>query len=139
MLTTKGRYAVMAIADLIHNQIENKPVKLQNIADRQNIPLNYLEQIFSRLKKHHIVQAAKGPGGGYQIAKPLDKISIATIINASEETTKMTRCTVNENGNGCMPNNIKCLTHDLWEQLGTQIDSFLSSISLEQLKKEWKI
>lgn len=128
MLSTKGRYAVMAMVDIAQNFV-SQPVSLQSIAERQQITLNYLEQIFAKLKKSGIVVSIKGPGGGYRLAFPPEDIFIVDIIKAAEESVKMTRCNANEIG-GCMHNKAKCLTHDLWVNLENKIIEYLSQISL---------
>lgn len=129
MLSTKGRYAVMAMVDLA-TQITEKPVALAMIAERQEIPLAYLEQIFAKLKRAGIVASNRGPGGGYRLARKADDISIMQIIAASEEDMTMTRCGGSDTP-GCMQSNrARCLTHDLWEGLEQQIEHYLESLSL---------
>lgn len=128
MLTTKGRYAVMAILE-IASLSSLKPVKLQEVSLRQNIPLNYLEQIFVRLKKAQVVSAIKGPGGGYIINKQLDKLKIANIIDAVEENIEMTRCNKKTQG-GCISDKIRCKSHYLWQGLENQIRNYLEEISI---------
>jgi Rrf2 family transcriptional regulator, iron-sulfur cluster assembly transcription factor len=131
ILTTKGRYAVMAMVDLALQPQEN-PTSLSAIAGRQEIPLAYLEQIFSKLKRGNVVQSVRGPGGGYRLAKPAAAICIADIILLSEESIKMTRCD-GAASSGCMAPKTRCLTHDLWHGLGEHIDAYLRSISLQQV------
>ena len=126
ILSTKGRYSVMAMVDLA-TQPEGKPVGLASIAERQEIPLAYLEQIFARLKKAGIVKSVRGPGGGYTLGKPASDMSIAEIMFAADEPIKMTRCETHE---GCMATKARCLTHDLWEGLTAQIRLYLGSIML---------
>ena len=127
ILSTKGRYSVMAMVDLaIHAQ--GKPVGLAAIAQRQEIPLAYLEQIFARLKKAGVVKSVRGPGGGYLIAKSPSELSIADIMLAADEPMKMTRC--KSEHTGCMTKKARCLTHDLWEGLSAQIRLYLGSIML---------
>lgn len=128
ILSTKGRYAVMALVDLAV-QSQGKPVGLAAIAERQEIPLAYLEQIFARLKRAHLVASVRGPGGGYKLARAAKTISIAEIMTASEEPIKMTRCN-SDSHNGCMSHRSRCLTHDLWEGLSAQINHYLGSLSL---------
>lgn len=130
ILSTKGRYAVMAMVDLAMRD-GNKPTTLADIAERQEIPQAYLEQIFARLRKCGLVESVRGPGGGYRMARDADEIKVAQIVEASEEEIKITRCKSSEGG--CMSKSAKCLTHDLWEGLGDQIDHYLSSISLAQV------
>lgn len=128
MLSTKGRYAVMAMVDLAMHQKE-KPVGLAAIADRQEIPLAYLEQIFAKLKRAGVVQSTRGPGGGYTLAATACSLTIAEIVNASEEPIKITRCAAHGT-TGCMADKTRCVTHDLWEGLGAHIYHYLSSLTL---------
>src|ERR1700729_2640959 len=118
-LGTKARYAVMAMVDLAAQSGE-KPVKLAEIAQRQEIPLAYLEQIFARLKQHALVKSVKGPGGGYRLAGPMGEIPISDIIVAAQESIKMTRCG-SHSAEGCMAVKARCLTHDLWDGLSNAI------------------
>lgn len=133
-LTTKGRYAVMAMADLAMHSTGGEPVTLADIAMRQNIALNYLEQIFMKLRKNGLVRSVRGPGGGYVIALDMATIKIAAIVSAVDESIKMTRCGKNEQS-ACMNGRAKCVTHDLWDGLGKQIFTYLNSISLADLCK----
>lgn len=128
ILSTKGRYAVMAMVDLAI-QPQEKPTGLAAIAQRQEIPLAYLEQIFARLKRSGLLHSVRGPGGGYRLARALEDITIADIMKASEEPMKMTRCDGMKH-EGCMAPKTRCLTHDLWEGLAAQIDGYLGSITL---------
>lgn len=129
MLSTKGRYAVMAMVDLA-TQPQEKPVGLAGIAERQEIPLAYLEQIFAKLKRAGIVTSNRGPGGGYRLGKTADRINISTIINASEEDISVTRCH-GSSSDGCMTSTrARCLTHDLWDGLERQIEHYLESLTL---------
>ena len=127
-LSTKGRYAVMAMADLAR-QSDGKPVALADIADRQDISLSYLEQLFGKLRRGAQVKSVRGPGGGYMLARPVDEMRVSDIILAVDETIKATRCTPGS-PSGCQPDRSRCLTHDLWEELGNQIHLFLSSVTL---------
>jgi Rrf2 family transcriptional regulator, iron-sulfur cluster assembly transcription factor len=128
-LSTKGRYAVMAMADLARRQdAAERAVALADIAARQEISLSYLEQLFARLRRKGLVQSARGPGGGYRLARTAEATSIAEIVHAVDEPIRATRCTAP--GKGCMLKGERCLTHDLWEDLGTQIETYLSSVSL---------
>lgn len=128
MLSTKARYAVMALVDLA--RCDGKcPVTLAAIAERQEIPLAYLEQIFARLKRANIVHSVRGPGGGYKLARPASGTSIAEIISASDEPMRMTRCS-NHGKTGCMVDKTQCLTHDLWDGLEQHIHDYLEGISL---------
>lgn len=131
MLGTKARYAVMAMVELASCD-QSKPTRLKEISERQEIPLAYLEQIFSLLRHHGIVSSVKGPGGGYVLARQRSTISIADVVAASEEPTKITRCEAHSH-DGCMASKTRCLTHDLWEGLEHQIQHYLSQISLEDV------
>ncbi len=127
-LSTKGRYAVMAMADLARReQEESRSVVLMEIAQRQEISLSYLEQLFARLKREGLVTSAKGPGGGYRLARTADATSIADIIHAVDEPMRATRC---GKGQGCMMKGVRCLTHDLWDGLEAHIEGYLTSVSL---------
>jgi Rrf2 family iron-sulfur cluster assembly transcriptional regulator len=128
-LSTKGRYAVMAMADLARRQCDaTRAVALAEIAGRQQISLSYLEQLFARLRRKGLVQSARGPGGGYRLAKTPETTSIADIVHAVDEPLRATRCA--SQGKGCMLKGERCLTHDLWEDLGTRIEDYLASVSL---------
>jgi len=128
ILTTKGRYAVMAMVDLA-SQPEGALVGLAQIAERQHIPQAYLEQIFAKLKRAGLIDAVRGPGGGYKLARAPRDVSIATIIDASEELIKITRCSSLDDG-GCISPKARCKTHDLWEGLGIQIYNYLNAVTL---------
>ncbi len=131
MLTTKGRYAVMALVDLAAQESES-PVTLSAIAERQEIALPYLEQIFAKLRRSGLVDSVRGPGGGYALARGAENTFVSDIILAVEESIKMTRCE-KESAAGCMKPKTRCLTHDLWEGLGDQIHNYLSGISLQDV------
>ncbi len=133
MLTTKGRYAVMAMVDLARHHT-GTPVPLGDIARRQDIALTYLEQIFAKLKKRELVRAVRGPGGGYMLANTPGSIWISDIILAVDEQIKMTRCN-HDPAKGCLSSKTRCLTHDLWDGLSNQIYAYLRSISLEDVCK----
>ena len=136
-LSTRGRYAVMALADLATQQTIGcvcGPVCLAEIASRQQLSLAYLEQLFGKLRRAGLVASARGPGGGYRLARPSDRISIADIVAAVQEPTHATRC---ETGaGGCMAGPVvgapgeRCQTHDLWYELGLQISLFLQGVTL---------
>ena len=127
-LTTRGRYAVTAILDLaLHAQ--QGPVSLAHISARQEISLSYLEQLFAKLRRHKLVTSIRGPGGGYQLARPLENISIAEVTDAVNERIDATRCRGESN---CQNGEI-CLTHHLWLDLSDQIYEFLEGISLADL------
>jgi Rrf2 family iron-sulfur cluster assembly transcriptional regulator len=127
-LTTKGRYAVTAMLDLAYHS-EKKPVTLTDIAKRQEISLSYLEQLFARLRRSGMVEGVRGPGGGYQLSRKADQISIAEIIAAVDETIDSTRCGGKANCQSAQP----CLTHDLWMGLSDQIRHYLDSITLQDV------
>lgn len=132
ILTTKARYAVMAIIDIADNK-SGQPTTLLTISERQKISLSYLEQIFSRLRKAGLVESVKGPGGGYVLAKDCKQITIDEIIKAMGEPIKMTRC-----GNvkkSCISTNSKCKTHHLWNGLENKIYEYFNSISLADICK----
>lgn len=127
-LSTKGRYAVMAMVDLACH-CRGTPVTLSDIAQRQEISLSYLEQLFARLRRGGLVRSVRGPGGGYLPARALEETRISDIILAVDESIRATRCPV-ATGMGCKSDKSRCLTHDLWEELGNQIYLYLSSVSL---------
>jgi Rrf2 family iron-sulfur cluster assembly transcriptional regulator len=127
-LSTKGRYAVMAMADLARREGgPERAVALADIAARQEISLSYLEQLFARLRRRGLVQSARGPGGGYRLARTAEATTIAEIVHAVDEPLRATRCGA---GKGCMLKGERCLTHDLWEDLGHRIEDYLASVSL---------
>lgn len=130
-LSTKGRYAVMAMVDLATHSA-GKPVALADVADRQEISLSYLEQLFGKLRKGGLVKSVRGPGGGYLLARPAADTRVSDIIMAVDEPISTTRC---HSGSpmGCHLNKSRCLTHDLWEELGNQIYLFLSAVSLADI------
>ena len=127
-LTTKGRFAVTAMIDLgmRHGQ---GPITLSSISQRQKISLSYLEQLFAKLRRHGLVDSARGPGGGYTLAKPLAQVSVADIIVAVDEPIDATLC----GGKGNCDDDQTCMTHDLWMRLNEKVLEFLSSVSLLQL------
>jgi Rrf2 family iron-sulfur cluster assembly transcriptional regulator len=127
-LSTKGRYAVMAMVDLASNS-KGQPVALADIAERQEISLSYLEQLFAKLRKGGLVKSVRGPGGGYLLAHPVDEARVSDIIVAVDEPLRATRCAPGSPA-GCRTNKSRCLTHDLWEELGNQIHLYLSSVTL---------
>jgi Rrf2 family iron-sulfur cluster assembly transcriptional regulator len=127
-LSTKGRYAVMAMVDLAKHS-GGEPVSLAEIAERQEISLSYLEQLFAKLRKGGLVNSVRGPGGGYLLAFATSETRISDIILAVDEPIRATRCTPGAPV-GCRGNKSRCLTHDLWEELGNQIHLYLSSVSL---------
>ena len=130
-LSTKGRYAVMAMVDLACNSC-GKPVALADIAERQEISLSYLEQLFGKLRKGGLVKSVRGPGGGYLLSRDGNETRVSDIIMAVDELIKATRCTPGS-ASGCHLNRNRCMTHDLWEELGNQIYLYLSSITLADI------
>ncbi|HLU61268.1 MAG TPA: Rrf2 family transcriptional regulator [Gammaproteobacteria bacterium] len=129
-LTTKGRYAVTAMLDLALNG-EHQAVCLGDIAARQDISLAYLEQLFTRLRKQGLVDSVRGPGGGYRLGRPAEEITVAAIIAAVDEPLETTRC----NGDRNCQRGERCLTHQLWEDLGNHIQAFLSGVTLASLAR----
>lgn len=132
MLSTRGRYAVMAMVELAVRD-NAQPVTLAAISESQEIPLAYLEQIFAKLRKAGLVQSVRGPGGGYHLTKPANELNIAEIVLASEEAIRMTRCNPEDKHHGCMSQKTRCMTHDLWHGLSQQIYSYLQALSLEDV------
>ena len=140
-LSTRGRYAVMALADLAVREASEpgrQPVTLAEIAAGQSLSLSYLELLFAKLRRAGLVSSVRGPGGGYRLARLADALPIADIVNAVDEPIRVTRC--EEGGPGCMEANIgldglacapaRCRTHDLWHELGRQIYLFLAGVTL---------
>ena len=130
-LSTKGRYAVMAMVDLATRE-RGRPVTLSEIAERQEISLSYLEQLFAKLRRRGLVKSVRGPGGGYLLAYPVSDTRISDIILAVDEPIRATRCEPGSHW-GCTGRSSRCLTHDLWEELGNQIHLFLSSVTLDDV------
>lgn len=128
-LSTKGRYAVMAMADLAQASSAG-PVTLSDIASRQSISLSYLEQLFAKLRRADIVSSVRGPGGGYKLSRGAAETRISDIIMAVDEPLSATRCS---DAKGCLADGRRCVTHDLWDELGRHIFLFLSSITLEDV------
>jgi len=154
-LSTKGRYAVMAMTDLAVNaqsgDSKGKPISLSEISERQQISLSYLEQLFARLRKAGLVKSARGPGGGYSLSRSADRLFVSEIVLAVDEPIKATRCEMTSNKLGankrlskdeakleigCMPGGQRCLTHNLWEDLGVAIHDYLSQVSLDDVVKK---
>ena len=133
-LTTKGRYAVMAMADLASYQ-NGKPVSLNDISLRQNISLSYLEQLFSKLKNGKLVKSVRGPSGGYVLDKNPKEIRLSNIIFAVDEEVKTLNCK-KDSKRGCNGKNTKCITHNLWDDLEQHINTFFENKSLNDLLKE---
>ena len=133
-LTTKGRYAVMAMADLALYK-DNGPISLSDISLRQNISLPYLEQIFIKLKDSNLVKSTRGAKGGYILEKPANDIKISNIISAVDEEVKMLNCK-KESKKGCNNKSTKCITHNLWDQLDQHINNFFEKVKLQDLIKK---
>lgn len=128
-LTTKGRFAVTAMLDLAMSE-GDKPVTLAGISERQAISLSYLEQLFSRLRKHGLVKSVRGPGGGYRVGRSHEEINISQIITAVDEQIDATQCGGQEN---CHGEDGRCMTHDLWASLNSKILDYLSGVSLADM------
>ncbi len=129
-MSTKGRYAVMAMID-IGQRGSNSPVSLAAIAERQDISQEYLEQLFSKLRRAGLVESSRGPGGGYRLAREMSEIGISDIILAADEELRVTRCS-GDAVDGCVRGD-QCNAHDLWSSLGRQVMYFLGSITLEDV------
>ena len=132
-LTTKGRYAVMALADLANFSDQN-PVSLRDISLRQGISLNYLEQIFSKLKKDDIVKSIRGKNGGYILTKEPSRIKLSNIFSAVDEKVKTLQCK-RESKKGCNGKLTKCITHNLWDDLEMHINDFFDKKNLGDILK----
>ena len=130
-LNTRGRYAVMSMADLALCCADQTSVPLSVIAERQMISLAYLEQLFAKLRRANLVESVRGRTGGYRLARPAHTITVAEVMAAVAESTDMTRCGI-EAGEPCLAGK-RCLTHGLWDALGDHIDQFLTSVTLQQL------
>ncbi len=135
-LTTKGRFAVTAMIDLALRQGKG-PVTLSAISARQEISLSYLEQLFGKLRRHQIVESVRGPGGGYNLARKAENVTVADIILAVDEPLDATQCSGKENcrspdheGGG------RCMTHDLWSTLNAKMVEYLDSVSLKDLVEQ---
>jgi Rrf2 family iron-sulfur cluster assembly transcriptional regulator len=138
-LSTRGRYAVMAMVELAARQDRaakppsaksTPPVSLAEIAAAQMLSLAYLEQLFGPLRRAGLVASARGPGGGYRLARPAEQISISAIVDAVDEPIRATRC--EDGAPGCIAGQ-RCITHDLWAELGEQIRLFLDGLSLQDV------
>ena len=130
-LTSKGRYAVMALVDLARFDNIN-PVSLRDISLRQGISLDYLEQIFSKLRKKEIVQSVRGTQGGYILNKKAKEIKLTNIFDAVDEKVKTVQCK-KESKKGCNGKATKCITHNLWDELENHINTFFENKSLKDL------
>ena len=127
-LTSKGRYAVTAMLDVALHANAG-PVPLADISERQEISLSYLEQLFSRLRRHQLVSSVRGPGGGYRLGRAANEIAIGEVIRAVDESVDATRCQGKSN---CQQGE-RCLTHTLWSDLSDRISGFLDNITLAEL------
>ena len=130
-LTSKGRYAVMAMADLAKTS-HDKPTSLSEISLRQGISISFLEQIFLKLKKNNLVYSLRGPSGGYLLSKPSTEIKLSSIIKAVDEKVKTVGCK-KESKKGCTGKSIKCITHNLWDDLENHINSFFEKNTLNDI------
>ena len=130
-LTSKGRYAVMAMADLAKNNVK-EPISLTEISLRQGISLSFLEQLFLRLKKNNLVLSARGPNGGYVLSKSPEEIKLSSIIKAVDERVKTLGCK-RESKKGCNGKSIKCITHNLWDELEIHINNFFERNTLKDI------
>jgi len=132
-LTTKGRFAVTAMIDVAMRQHEG-PVTLAGISDRQRISQSYLEQLFGKLRRRRLVSSTRGPGGGYQLNRPMDKTTVSDIIFAVDEALDATQCGGKEN---CHDDQ-RCMTHDLWASLNARMFDYLNSVTLADLVQQQK-
>ena len=130
-LTSKGRYAVMAMADLAKINA-SQPTSLTEISLRQGISVSFLEQIFLKLKKNNLVQSSRGPTGGYLLSKSPNEIKLSSIIHAVDEKVKAVECK-KESKKGCNGKSIKCITHNLWDDLENHINSFFEKNTLNDI------
>ena len=128
-LTSKGRYAVMAMADLAKNNTE-QPTCLTDISLRQGISVSFLEQIFLKLKRNNLVKSSRGPSGGYSLAKNPEDIKLSSIIKAVDEKVKTVGCK-KESKKGCNGKLIKCITHNLWDELESHINIFFEKNTIK--------
>ncbi len=135
-LGTKGRYAVMAMIELVASErkqgYDGRPIPLSLIAEHQEISILYLEQIFLKLRKNGLVRSVRGVGGGYVLGKPALDISVAEIMEAAGESFHITRCAP-QNKKGCLRNQMKCQVHHVWEELERRLYQYLQSLSLEEI------
>ena len=130
-LTSKGRYAVMAMADLAKINAK-QPTSLTEISLRQGISISFLEQIFLKLKKNNLVQSSRGPSGGYLLTKSPEEIKLSSIIKAVDEKVRTLACK-KESKKGCNGKSIKCITHNLWDELETHINYFFEKNTLKDI------
>lgn len=134
-LTSKGRYAVMAMADLALHGGSDRAVPLQEVARRQEISLSYLEQLFARMRKAGLVSGVRGPGGGYRLAKAANETTVAAIIDAVNEPIKATRCD-EASTKSCLGRQGRCIAHGLWAEMGSRIQHFLASVTLADVLEQ---
>ena len=130
-LTSKGRYAVMAMADLAKHNLKG-PINLTEISLRQGISISFLEQIFYKLKKNNLVQSLRGPDGGYILSKSPSEIKLSSIINAVDEKVKTVGCN-KESKKSCTGKSVKCITHSLWDDLEIHINNFFEQNTLKDI------
>ena len=130
-LTSKGRYAVMAMADLAKINTD-RPTNLTEISLRQGISISFLEQIFLKLKKNNLVKSSRGPSGGYLLAQSPEEIKLSSIIKAVDERVKTLGCK-RESKKGCNGKSIKCITHNLWDELEIHINNFFEKNTLKDI------
>ena len=130
-LSSKGRYAVMAMADLARTNVK-KPTSLTEISLRQGISISFLEQIFLKLKKNNLVKSSRGPSGGYLLTRSPDEIKLSSIIGAVDERVKTLGCK-RESKKGCNGKSIKCITHNLWDDLEVHINNFFENNTLKDI------
>jgi len=130
-LTNKGRYAVMAMVDLAKINAK-QPTNLTDISLRQGISISFLEQIFSKLKKNNLVQSSRGPSGGYLLTRSPENIKLLTIIKAVDEKVKTVACK-KESKKGCNGKSVKCITHNLWDDLENHINNFFEKNTLNDI------
>ena len=130
-LTSKGRYAVMAMADLANNNVK-KPINLTEISLRQGISISFLEQLFLKLRKNNLVQSVRGPSGGYVLTKLPEEIKLLSIISAVDEKIETLKCR-KESKRGCNHKSIKCITHNLWDDLEIHINKFFEDNTLKDV------
>ena len=133
-LTSKGRYAVMAMADLATNA-NGSAISLTEISSRQNISLAYLEQIFIKLKSKKLVKSTRGANGGYRLERPASEIKLSYIISAVDEEVRMLNCKKNSK-KGCNNKSTKCITHNLWDELDQHIHLFFEKVKLQDLVRK---
>jgi len=130
-LSNKGRYAVQALADLAREEPE-KPTNLTEISLRQGISISFLEQIFLKLKKRNLVKSQRGPSGGYILSRPSSEITLSSIIEAVDEKVKTVACK-KDSKKGCNGKSMKCITHNLWDELENHINHFFEKNTLKDI------